>query len=453
MKKIALIFPRMKYPSGDPPMGVSYLAAYLQKNNDISVEIIDTTFMRDPWLELKRKFIANHYDFVGVSVMTLQLEDTLRLIKIIKRLSPGTTIIVGGAHATVMPEEMLAAAPEIDILVVGEGEVVLDKILRGEPLRNIPSLYYRENGEIKITPRVTPCANLDDLPFPTRDLLPIKDYLAGWFMVEPYRGMSIITSRGCPYVCTFCQPTLRYIFGDKVRQRSPENVVQELKELKAKYNIEAFGLLDDTFNFSPAWVERFCNLLIQENLNLKWGCNTRANLADEEQMMLMKRAGLRKVCIGLESASQRILDQIFDKRITIEQARNAVKIAKRVGIDVQGFFILGAPSETHQEVINTIKYAIGLDIDYATFSICTPLPKTRLYDLTKELIKEGQTVDYYRYSIYKKGVTINSRTLNVYRRAALFFFYLHPKRIRRTLGFSFCSWMAFKRMLLKLKRF
>ena len=351
-----------------------------------------------------------------------------------------------------MPEETLVASPEIDILVTGEGEEVLPRIISGEELAQIPNLYYREGGEIKKTERVIPTSDLDALPFPALNLLPMDKYIQSWFQVEPYRGTSILSSRGCPYVCTFCQPTLRYIFGDKIRQRSPENVIAELKNLKERFGIEAFMFQDDTFNFNPGWIEKFCKLMIVEKLNLVWGCNVRANLTREDHLKMMKEAGLRKINIGLESASQRILDDIYNKKITINQVRASVAAAKKVGLLVQGYFIIGAPTETAEEIEATIKYAVNLDIDMATFSICTPLPKTYLYDRTKDLIISGAKVDYYRNSIYKQGVALDQKLLDNYRRKALILFYLHPKRLFPTLKFIF-SLDGIKRLFLKLKRF
>ena len=442
----------MKYRSGDPPLGVAYLAAVLRNIKDVAVEIVDTTFMDNPREEIGSILKGSGYDFVGISIMTLQLDDSLGVIKAAKQFLPQAKIVVGGPHATVMPEETLAAAPEIDILVTGEGEEILPRIIAGEELEKIPNLYYRTHGEIKKTERIIPTSELDALPFPALDMLPMEKYIGSWFQVEPYRGTSIITSRGCPYVCTFCQPTLRYIFGDKIRQRTPQNVIDELKQLKQKFGIEAFMFQDDTFNFNRPWIEEFCRLMIEQKVELLWGCNVRANLTKEDQLVMMKKAGLRKINIGLESASQRILDDIYDKKITVAQARAAAAAAKKVGLLVQGYFIIGAPTETEAEIKETIKYAVNLDIDMATFSICTPLPKTYLYDRTKDLIVSDAKVDYYRNSIYKQGVALDQKLLDKYRRRALLLFYLNPKRLRLTLRFIF-SLGGIKRLFLKLKRF
>jgi radical SAM superfamily enzyme YgiQ (UPF0313 family) len=373
-------------------------------------------------------------------------------MKLAKRIQPATVIVVGGPHATVMPEETISAVPEIDILVVGEGEEVLPKILKGEKLRDIPNLFYRDGGVIKSTPRQMPAFHLDTLPFPALEMLPMEKYIGSWFQVEPYRGTSIITSRGCPYVCTFFQPTLRYIFGDKIRQRTPQNVIDELKQLKQKFGIEAFMFQDDTFNCNELWVEEFCRLMIEQQVGLMWGCNVRANLAKEAQLAMMKKAGLRKINIGLESASQRILDEIYNKKITLEQARGAIAAAKRVGLEVQGYFILGAPTETEDEIKKTINYAVNLDIDTATFSICTPLPKTYLYENTKDSIVSGSEFDYYRKSIFRQGVALNQNFLDYYRRRAILSFYLHPRRVLKMIKLAFTRG-GLHRLFLKLKRF
>ena len=265
------------------------------------------------------------------------------------------------------------------------------------------------------------------------------------------RGTGILASRGCPYRCSYCQPILDEMFGKGMRKRSAKNIVAEMRELKETYNINAFDYADDTFTISPQWVHEVCDEMIAEELNLTWGCNTRAHLVTEELFKKMKQAGLRQVFIGMESGSQRVLDEIYQKDIKVEHVHNAVKILNKLGIKIQGYFMIGAPTETEEEIKQTINYAKNLDIDIATFSITTPLPLTHLYNRTKHLIEgEVEDMDYYKNPVYKAGNgMLSPKRLKYWKRRALLEFYLHPKRLTSTIR----QLLSVKKAYNKLKRF
>jgi radical SAM superfamily enzyme YgiQ (UPF0313 family) len=211
---------------------------------------------------------------------------------------------------------------------------------------------------------------------------------------------------------------------------------------------------DDTLTAFKHWVNDFCKLLAESNLDLLWGCNTRANLMDTELLQEMKRAGLRKIFIGGESSSQRVLDEIYNKGIKVEQVRNLAKKAHDLGIKTQVYFMLGAPTETIEEIRQTIKFAVSLDADEATFSIATPLPETHLYEMMKrdgwKLSENFEDYDYYKKNSYFRG-DVSFKKLENLKREALIKFYFSPKRLKSTIK-SIIEPSGMKKILLKIKR-
>lgn len=452
--KIKLVFPRYKYPSGDPPLGLAYLASYLRENSDDEVEILDTTFDKSK-ATLVSKLKKGDYDLLGIYSNTTFIKDALQIAETSKRLNPNKKVIMGGPFATVMPEETLENR-HVDAVAVGEGELTLYSLIKNSlNFKRVKGIWFKDGNKIRINPRRKPIKNLDSIPFPARDLLPMKKYIKNWFQLDSVslglRGTHIIGSRGCPYNCTFCQPTLRELFGPRIRYRSPKNIVEELLQLKKIYKINSFTFEDDTFIINQKWVVEICKRLIEENLDLLWGCNVRANLVNESLLKKMKKAGLVKVYIGIESLSQRILDTVYDKRITINQVKKSIRIAKRLGLKTQGYFMLGAPTETLKEIRATIKFAKNSDLDEAMFSIATPIPGTHLYEKTKGLIEADlDSFDYYKNYVFKSSPNRKKLIMWLKKRAYLEF-YLSAKRLPQTI--KIFNPFVMGRSMNKLKRF
>ncbi len=453
--KIALVFPRYKYPSGDPPLGIAYIAAYLKENSGCRVELIDTTFNTSSEY-INSVFKHNDYDIIGISSMTSMIDDAIKVAEIAKANNPNSLVIAGGPHPSVLPNETLQNK-NIDAVCIGEGESTFLEIVRNNGnLEGVKGVWFKKNGNILKNPGREPIGELDTLPFPARDLLPMNKYFKNWFQLDSVDpnlvGTSIISSRGCPYNCTYCQPTLMTLFGNKIRKRSPENILQEITYLREKYNINAFMFQDDTFIIDKKWALEICDRILDNGLDLKWGCNVRANLVSKDLLTRMKAAGLRKIFMGIESASQRILDDIYNKRITIEHVKRTVEIAKELELKVQGYFMLGAPTETVDEIKRTIKFAKTLDIDEATFSITTPLPRTYLYDKIKELIvKDYGLFDYYKTPVFRNTTGATPEEVVRLKKRAYLEFYLMPKRMLSTIT-SFFTLRGYKKSLNKLKR-
>jgi anaerobic magnesium-protoporphyrin IX monomethyl ester cyclase len=448
--KIGIVFPRYKYPTGDIPLGICYLSSYLQKTNNVKPQIIDTTFHES--IDETKKILNEKFDLVCFSIMTTMIKDSLELANHIKEKHPNTKIVFGGPHTTVMPGEILKEKV-VDAVVIGEGEKTFSDLIKNNlDFKKTLGLWYKEDKIIKNQPN-TFIHDLDDIPFPDLEQVDIKNYFKNWFQLESVKfglhGLNIIASRGCPYDCTFCQPTLSRIFGKKIRKRSAKNIKQELVHWKNKYNIKAFMFQDDTLIADKKWTSEICREIT--NLNLLWGCNVRANLVEEKTLRKMKAAGLRKVFMGIESGSQRVLNEVYDKKITLKQVEQAVNVVNKLGIKIQGYFMVGAPTETLKEIKQTIKFSNKLNLDEATFSITTPLPHTYLYDMIKDKInKEITDFDYYKNSVFKHE--LGAKKLDSLRKQALLKFYLNPKRIFKT-ATSFLTPASFVRNLKKLKRF
>jgi len=460
--KIALVFPRARYPSGQPPLGILSLAAYIRQTvPGTEIDVIDLTFSRKPLEMLQQRITAGHYDVVGVSVMTPMLKEALYASRVARQAPSRPLVLWGGPHPTVLPEESLAYDC-VDAIALGEAEETMrELIVQGGNPEGVAGLWFKREGEVVYNPPRPPIHDLGALPHPARDLVDMDAYARVWYSLTAasptLRGTSVIASRGCPYSCTYCQPTLQKLFGRRTRRRPVGHVIDELRELRDRYRLDAFMLEDDTFIAHHDWSLRFAQSLAASGLDFKWGCNVRADLVVRSPHLLaeMVRAGLVQINMGIESGSQRILDDVYSKGITVEQVREASTIAKELGLRVGGYFMLGAPSETRGEVWRTIEYAARLPIDEAAFNITTPLPGTMLWERSKEWVgTEWQEFDYYRHSVYQSDQVLSARQLDRYKKWAYLRFYAFtPRRAWRILIDDVLSIDGLRKLWMRMKRF
>jgi anaerobic magnesium-protoporphyrin IX monomethyl ester cyclase len=460
--KIALVFPRTRYPSGQPPLGILSLAAYVRdKDPTVEIDVIDPTFARRPLQMMRDQLRTKAYDLVGVSVMTSMLNEAIYASRV-ARDAPNRPIVVwGGPHPTVLPEEAIAH-DSVDVIALGEAEEALNELVAagGDP-EGIDGLWYKRDGQVIRNPRRMPIHDLGALPHPARDLIDMDAYAKAWYSLTAaspeLRGTSVIASRGCPFSCTYCQPTLDRLFGPRLRRRPVAHVMDELRELREVYHLDAFMLEDDTFIAHNHWALEFAHQLQASGLDFQWGCNVRADLVVKGPHLMeeMARAGLVQVNMGIESGTQRILDEIYDKRITVEEVREAVAICHSLGLRLGGYFMLGAPTETLREVIHTIEYAARLRIDEAAFNVTTPLPGTYLWDRTRELVGHDlPDFDYYQRSVYKSKEVLSPRTLDLLKKWAYLRFYaLTPRRAWRIFVADILSVAGLRKLWMRMKRF
>ena len=460
--KIALVFPRTRYPSGQPPLGILSLAAYLRaKHPQVVIEVIDPTFSTHPLEEMERRIEEGDYDIVGLSVMTPMLKEANYASRVARRARSRPLVLWGGPHPTVLPEQSLALDC-VDVVALGEGEeTIVELVEQGGDPEGVRGLWYKHHGEIIQNPPRMPIHDLGSLPYPARDLIDMDTYARAWYSLTAaspeLRGTSVIASRGCPFSCTYCQPTLDRLFGKRLRRRPVPHVIGELHELKTRYHLDAFMLEDDTFIAQPSWALEFAQSLRDSGLDFRWGCNVRADLVVKHPhlMVEMAKSGLVQVNMGIESGSQRILDEIYDKRITVEQVQEAVAIAKELRLRVGGYFMLGAPTETRAEAIRTIAYASRLPIDEAAFNVTTPLPGTTLWDKTQKLVgTQWEDFDYYRHSVYKSDKVLSHRELDLLKKWAYLRFYaLTPRRAWRIFRDDVLSVPGLRKLWMRMKRF
>lgn len=453
MKRILFVFPETRYPSGQPSLGIAMLSAVAKQAGSATC-LCDMSFSRNPFQLLRDNIRDFKPDTVAVSLVTPQIKDVLTACKVVREADPDLFLIIGGPHATVLPEETLEATGA-NLVYAGEGERAFEMLISGTPAGDIPGACFIKDGKPYLVPGRLLEADLDSLPLPDRDIYEMDKYFRTWYSmdrVDPtLKGTTIMATRGCPYRCTFCQPTLSEIFGKKMRTRSPESILNELSHLVEKYSINAFMFEDSTFIVDHKWVTEICRGMIERRFNLKWCCNVRADLLTEELVDTMVAAGLSKVNMGVESASQRVLDDIYRKDITVEGVRRALRMCRSRGLFVQGYFMLGAPGETVEEMKKTIAFAAKEPFDDALFDITTPFPHTGLWEMSKDLIEADYSdFDCFHKSVYKlDGITPDQ--IEKMKRNAFWRFYAHPARVLRTLR-TVLGPRNFRRTLLKVRR-
>ena len=394
-----------------PPFGLACIASYIREHS-FSVGIMDALAEdMEPMQVLD--YIGKHQPkVIGFSAMTPQFLRTVRIAKDISKRFPEILTIIGGHHASIMPYETLEEDCCLDLLVYGEGEETFLEIInkykeRGwnkeeflkdaDCLKAIDGIAFRDkDSNIKINKSRRQIEDLDSLPSPAWDLLPLGKYipLPNQYLNKPVIHM--VSIRGCPFDCDFCSNNS--VFGRKIRARSPERVVDDIKYVKSKYNMKEISFWDDTMTVNKKWLERFCNCLIENKVNVTWTCYSRVDTVNLEILKLMKKAGCWNIFYGYESGNQQLLDNI-NKGITLEQIRNANKWTKEAGIEVRASFMIALPGETPEMAKKTIDFAIELEPEYAQFSITTPYPGTKLYETAKQSGKLRD--DFSKYNMWE----------------------------------------------------
>ena len=375
-----------------PPLGLAYIASVLRQNHE--VKIIDSNILNYTIGDVEEELRSFNPDVVGITSVTPSIYEAYKVAETAKKVREDCTVVLGGPHATFMPRETMEECKYIDIIVRGEGEEttreLIENIEKGAPLNEVKGITFREkNGIIDTEPRLF-IKNIDNIPFPSRDLLPMHLY-----KFNGVKYTTMLTSRGCPFKCSFCSSSR--LFGGYWRGRSPENVLEEMKTVYEEYGIRNIEFMDDTFTLNQERAEKICDEIIKQGWDISWGASSRVDTLSKRLVEKMKKAGCWILFLGIESGSQRILDTI-GKRITLEQVKKAVKILKDAGIQVLGSFIIGFLQDTKETIKETIKFAKSLNLNYAEFSILTPYPGTPIFDYAKKT----------RHASHRKLVQIHS---------------------------------------------
>lgn len=440
-KKILLIYPpspvmnredRCQQPTKEllvipplPPTDLMYLAAVAEKAG-LDAKIADYSQGGNFENDLKEF----QPDYLLINVATPTFKNDLSSLTIAKEICPDIITIAKGAAFLTVAFEVMYFQKDLDLILFGEPEETLREVLDGKEFSKILGLYYRDDLRAKFTGPRPFIDNLDKLPFPARHLVDNNIYRRP----DNNKVQAVIkVSRGCPFHCFFCLATP--VSGAKVRKRSPENIIEEIRECVDKYGITNFLFWSDIFNIDKDWVMELCQKIIDSGLKITWSANTRADTADEEMANKMYEAGCRLVSIGVESGSQEMLDKI-GKRITLDDVRLTVKIFKKAGIRIYNYFVIGLPWEDEDTVEDTIDFAIELDSDFISFYTATPLPGSKFYEYAKEnnLINSDTSFSsaYFYPSVNTHHLT-KERVFQLHKKA-IRRFYLRPAYIIRMLS-------------------
>ena len=359
-----------------PPLGLQYLAAVLQHRGLAEVEIYDANVRQDDDETFKRRLASSGADILGFTSSTFEWLTTLGAMRMAREVLPRALIVVGGPAVGAYPRECLSFK-EIDIGVIGEGEETFAEIVslrsEGEALDGIKGTVVRRDGRVVVAPERPFIQDLDSIPFPQRDLIDPKAYNA-IFIRKPFA--TLITSRGCPFQCSFCS---RFYFGNKVRSRSASNILAEFEHCAERYGVKEFMIYDDTFGVRRDIALELCDLMIERRHNFRWSVRTRVDCVDEVALERLRKAGCYKLHMGVESGSEEILRRM-NKGITLEQVRRTFKLASDAGIETVGYFMFGYPGDTLASIEKTRRLSLELRLSWADFSITTPAPRTELND-------------------------------------------------------------------------
>lgn len=419
-----------------PPLGIMYLASYLSNTmrDKIQIKILDTRLYPDD-IQIVINYLDNFKpDIVGISAITLEAENLLKIANLIKTISRNIPVIAGGPHVSYFTDKILDS-PFIDFGVIDEGEITFYELINtlydGGSFDDIKGIVFKKNGIITKTQQRPYMEDLDALPFPAWDLIEYEKYAKlpsqSNIGVRPY--MSLLTSRGCPFHCIFCYN----IRDKKFRARTPLNVINEMKVLTEKYNIRDFEIIDDVANFDRNRYKDILKNIISNGLDVRLSFPTgiRVDLLDEETISLMKNAGTAELTVAIETASKR-LQRLIHKNVNLEKAKHIINFAVSKELFVRGTFVFGFPTETKDEIKSTINFACKLKLQVAIFLIATPFPGTELlrqFEISGKSVSQLNSTNFDFHGVPFNGSNVPDKEFFRLYHWAYARFYLNPARI------------------------
>lgn len=451
--KVSLVYPRA-LNLVFPPLGVLYIAAVLKKEgHEVMVSDIDRR---------NRQTIINtikvfNPSLIGVSIIsTIQINFAGELIKQLKFLLPHAHLVCGGIHSTVFACSMLEEF-DVDSVVLGEGEFIIKELVRAleknGDLTQVRGICFKHHGKIVENERREFIQDLDEIPLPARKLVDFERYLSPPGVLRGVwlkHSTTIITGRGCPAHCIYCGSHL--LFGRRLRRRSVDNVISEIKLLIRDYHIDGIWFVDDTFTLDKSWVIEFTNRLRAEHIDIKWGAQARVNPVDLEMLKAMKSAGCLQLDFGVESGSLRVL-KALRKGVTPDMVKNAFALTKKAGIRSLATFMIGNPEETLEDIEKTLVLAKQIKADFTIFFFTTAYPGTELFDMA---VKNNwlRDKDYSKWFVReapalgikftrKKLVKIRSRLQNKFMIKNIISSVRNPEFLRNIVIFSALNLPAF----------
>ena len=363
-----------------PPLGLLYIASYLKSSSSHEVTILDCGIEPLSYDGLKKRIEEINPDLVGIQALTFTLIDVLKTAQIVKEYRKNIPVVLGGPHPSIYPEESLAHK-NVDFIVRKEGELSFKKLIDNlgdeAALSEIAGVGFKRGNNTVLTGEPEVIFDLDKLPLPDRALLPYHKYRSVFSLRAPSTIM--MTSRGCPYNCVFCER-----MGKEYRARSPQSVTEEIEHCLS-LGIRDISFCDDTFTVDKKRVLGICELIRKKRLKFNWDIKTRVDVVDYELLKAMKESGCDRINFGVESANLETLKRL-NKGITTDQVETAFRHAKKLRIKALAFLMVGSPFETRKDIEETFRFVKRLRADYIQLSITVPCPGTKLY---KNLLEEG----------------------------------------------------------------
>lgn len=392
---ILLVNPPAQASNPILPLGLAYIASHLSVN-EVPVKVLDA------WAEgLDIKKTVSHIisidpDYTGITAMSPRWHEVKKMVEQLRALGYKKKIILGGPHPSALPEQTLKELPVVDYIVIGEGEETLLELVRAlddksdvSKIRGIA--YLDENKVFKLNDPRPNILEINNLAEPARHLFPVEKYKTHppYGRKNPY--MNMITSRGCPFSCNYCSKS---VFGKTYRALNPKRVADEIEGLIEKYFVREIHFYDDDFTLDMKRAEKICDEIILRDLKVIWSCTTRVDLINKELLSKMKKAGCWMIAYGVESGSQKIINSI-NKGVNLNQIKETFLLTRNAGIKTLGYFMMGFPGETLDDIIETIKLSQELKADFASWSILYAFPGTPFYKMLLEnLEKKGQNLYY-----------------------------------------------------------
>ena len=401
-------------PGYEIPLNLACLSSYLEREG-VTNEILDLRLYQDP-IQVFKEVIKNlEPKVIGISAFSSEKENADALAKLSKNLYKAKPVIIGGYHASAAPKETIEAN-FYDFLVYGEGEISLTELMKclvhEGKIDSINGIAYKQDDHVVINPPREMIKCIDSLPRPARHKLELNKYIpvpgTGNFMRLPTTG--IMGSRGCPYNCHYCS---KGVWGSTVRFRAPDIIVEEIEECIDMYGIHDFRFYDDVLTLKESYMKKLCGLILDKKLNISWNCYSRVDRINLDLLKIMKEAGCYHIKYGIEFGTQKALT-LANKKSSLKQAREAVRLTKQVGIECKGNFILGIPGESKEDCLETITFAKEIMPDLASFY---------------------EYVSYPGSAFYQQNDRLNSKVVNKLVAKAYRSFYFSPKfvwqRLRR----------------------
>ena len=430
-----------------PPLGLLHLASFVREHGH-DPYVVDVTARK--WTRQKAvEFVLSvSPDIVGLSAKTINVQNAVRMANELRAKGFAGPIVLGGAHVTAVPAETFERFQVFDYGVIGEGEAtfleLIETLQHSRPVSNVRGLAWRSSpGEIVVNSPRPMIEDLDSLPLPAWDLLPDFPDAYPHSALETRRlpAASVITSRGCPYQCTFCDTA---IFGCRVRQHSAEYTLNMIRHLRRNYGVRDLMFLDDNFILNRKKLFTICDAMIEERMDLSWYCMGHAGILTEDRLEKIHQAGCWFIEFGIESGSDRIL-KLIKKNTTKAEVAEAVRRAREAGLKVKGNFIFGFPTETRESLEETIEFATTVGLSYFQQNFLTIWPGCELAAKPEEygtVEKDWQKLAHQRVTFIPKGLTeadLIEASKRAFRR-----FYLRPRIIFEVLFYSLSSWRALR---------